>query len=458
MWYTPAMNRPELKRALGLPSAVFLIVGSVIGSGVFLKPLRLAEVLPSEGWIYATWIGVGVVCFAAALAFAELGAMMPTAGGPYTYLRAAFGPFVAFLYGWCLFFVINPGTIAALAVVFGERVAEFFGLGAGMDLNLALAMIVGLALVNHVGVVAGTWLQNVSTIAKLGILGGIVVGGLLALGGEPAATAATTVPSSNPSLTKGLGIAAIAVFWAYEGWHQFAFSAAELKNPRRDIPLAVLIGMSILIAGYTLVNAAYLAVVPLGEMKAMVAISGTEPSWVAETFLTRVFGAPVGNAFVLLLALSVLGAANPNFLSTSRSFLAMAEEGELPRLFARISPRFRTPVASIWAQAVLSIGLVVVLREFHDLTDYVVTVALLFFAAAVAAAWVLRVRNPNAERPYRCPWLPLCVVLFAAATLFVEFEILTDPEGQQRALYAAGFAGLGALFYALRRGATPKKV
>ena len=229
------MTTGQLQRRLGLTSAVSITVGAVIGSGIFLKPLSVSQSLPSEGWIYLLWVGLGLVCLFGAFAYAELGAMFPEAGGQYAFLREGWGRFPAFLYGWTFFWVINAGTIAALAIAFADYFLPLFGVDTGAEsmrwikLSVAGAMILLLALVNHFGVALGALLQNVATFAKVGALLLLVVGGTMVITGStgaapppPAAGAATTLT------VNGLVTAFLGIFWAYEGWYQLPFNAAEI--------------------------------------------------------------------------------------------------------------------------------------------------------------------------------------------------------------------------------------
>ncbi|MEI6130718.1 MAG: amino acid permease, partial [Planctomycetota bacterium] len=272
------MTSGQLQRRLGLTSAVSITVGAVIGSGIFLKPLQVAQSLPSEGFIYLLWIGLGLVCLCGAFAYAELGAMFPEAGGQYAFLREAWGRLPAFLYGWTFFWIINAGTIAALAIAFADYFLPMFGIDMAAEkehphfkLLVASSMILLLALVNHFGVVLGALLQNITTIAKIGSLGLLVLGGVFLAGGgggeakvfTPDASAATTLTIS------GLVTAFLGIFWAYEGWYQLPFNAAELKDPQRSLPRGLILGMLILIVTYTAVNAMYLHKVPFMEMRSI---------------------------------------------------------------------------------------------------------------------------------------------------------------------------------------------
>ncbi|MBL9078631.1 MAG: amino acid permease [Planctomycetes bacterium] len=452
------MQSGQLQRRLGLTSAISITVGAVIGSGIFLKPLSVAQSLPSEAWIHALWIGLGLVCLFGAFAYAELGAMFPEAGGQYAFLREGWGRLTGFLYGWTFFWVINAGTVTALALAFAENLLPVFGVDMAAEAEhpfwlriVPIAMIVVLALVNHFGVVIGALVQNVSTFAKLGALGLIVLGGFFAAG-APAPAPGVAAPAAATSLTvAGLVSAFMGIFWAYEGWYQMPFNAAELKRPERNLPLGLIGGMVILIAVYLFVNVVYLRVVPFAEMQAMPA--GTASTQVATLTVARVFSPELAGYLTLLIAISIFGAANPNMLSSPRAFYAMGQDGLVPAALHRVSPRWGTPVVAIWVQAAVGVLLVLLLGTFGDTTEFVVFAAFLFYALTVAAVYRLRRARPAAERPYRCTGYPVTPALFIAVAVGFVVAVLQDPAAQKNALkgLAIVLAGLPYYFWWTRR-------
>ncbi len=441
-----------LQRRLGLTSAISITVGAVIGSGIFLKPLKVAQGLPSEEWVYLLWVGLGLVCLFGAFAYSELGAMFPEAGGQYAFLREGWGRFTGFLYGWTFFWVINAGTMAALALAFAENLLPLFGVDVvaekedpGILLAVACAMILLLAVVNHFGVGLGALIQNLSTFAKLASLGAIVLGGVFAAGLDaPAAAAPATAQATTLTVT-GLVSAFMAIFWAYEGWYQLPFNAAELKRPERDLPYGLVGGMLILIAVYLLVNVIYLRAVPFAEMQAM--SPDTPPTTVAALTVDRVLSPSLSGYLTLLIAISIFGAANPNLLSSPRAFYAMAQDGLMPRALTKVHPRWGTPVTSIWVQAACGILIVVALQGFHDVTDFVVFAAFLFYAMTVAAVYRLRIVKPDAPRPYRCWGYPLTPFLFIAVSLAFVVAVLQDEGNRSNALKGLAIIGAGAVAY-----------
>lgn len=442
----------RLSRRLGLTSAVMITVGSVIGSGIFYKPLAISQALPSEAWIYGCWIVLGLVCLFGAFAYAELGTMFPEAGGAYAFLREGWGRLPAFLYGWCLLLVINTGTLAALAVAFANTTSTVVAIPEWAEWIVATGMIVVLATVNHFGVGWGAVLQNVTTFAKLLALGAIVAGGYVLVG--PAAPVAVDVgaAAATPALVTGLVAASVAIFWAYEGWYQLPFNAAELKNPSRDLPRGLIWGVLILIATYLAVNAVYLRLVPLEEMRTL----ATDVE-VPKTAVTRAFGAGAGGSLAVLICLSVFGSANPNLLSSPRAFLAMAEDGLMPRALTGIHARWRTPTVSIWFQALWAVVLVVVLKTFRDITDYVVFASLIFYALVVAAVYRLRVTRPDAPRPYRCFGYPFSPLIFILVVAFVDVRTLMEEDMRENALIGLGILAAGLPVYFVFGGRKPNR-
>lgn len=483
-------------------SAISITVGAVIGSGIFLKPLGVAQALPSEAWIHTLWLGLGLVCLCGAFAYAELGAMFPEAGGQYAFLREGWGRFVGFLYGWTFFWVINAGTVAALAIAFAKNLLPLFGYPSGplrlqpehaaqlvgmdgllaqaqhvvpsvglgvflqlgvdtgepMRLTVAVAMILLLAVVNHFGVGIGALVQNLSTFAKVFVIGLIVVGGLFFAGAgtsgsggsaaAPAAGAAAGATVAEWTLA-GFVSAFMGIFWAYEGWYQMPFNAAELKRPERNLPLGLIGGMVILIGLYLLINVIYLRAVPFEQMRAMP--EGTPETIVASLTIERVFSPQLSGYLTLLIAISIFGAANPNLLSSPRAFYAMGQDGLVPAALTRVHGRWGTPTVAIWTQALVGATLVLTMRTFGDVTDFVVFASFLFYALTVAAVYRLRVTRPDLPRPYRCTLYPLAPAVFILVAVVFVGATLKDADGQRNALKGLAIIAVGVPFYGLSR-------
>lgn len=438
-----ASDAGGLQRRLGLPSAIAITTGGVIGSGIFLTPLGVAQSLPSEPWIHVLWLALGVICLCGAFAYAELAAMFPEAGGQYAFLREAWGRLPAFLWGWVFFWIITPGSIAALAVACARAVAQLIHLQPSADgtvLAIACAMIAVLAAVNVRGVAAGALLQNVATIAKVGALALLVVAAFAA----PAQSSVSAASPSEPLTFASVLTAFVWVFWAYEGWYELPFNAAELKRPERDLPRGLILGLATVVVVYVAVQAAYLRLVPLSEQLQL-------PSSDAQALPARAFVVAFGpgaDAWLLaLLALSVFGSANPGLLSSPRAFYAMAQDGLLPRALVAVHPKSGTPVVAIVVQAITAGLQVVVLQSFRDLTEFVVFASFLGYALTVAGVLRLRRTRPLAVRPYRCAGYPVTPLLFMATALAFVAGLLADPAQRANACYGLCILATGLPAY-----------
>jgi APA family basic amino acid/polyamine antiporter len=277
-------------------------------------------------------------------------------------------------------------------------------------------------------------------------LGLLIVGGFVASGGGDAPAAAPVAGAGTSALSvAGMLTAFTGIFWAYEGWYQMPFNAAELKRPERNLPLGLIGGMVVLIAVYLFVNLVYLRVVPFAEMQAMPA--GTPATQVASLTVERVFSPQLAGYLTLLIAISIFGAANPNMLSSPRAFYAMAQDELVPPILQRISPRWGTPTVAIWVQALVGVLLVLALQTFGDVTDFVVFAAFLFYALTVAAVYRLRAVRPMAPRPYRCTGYPVTPALFIGVALVFVVAMLRDADKQRNALKGLAIVLAGLPYY-----------
>ena len=371
----------QLLRKLGLLDATLIIIGIVIGSGIFLLPNVIARSLPSRGAILAVWIVAGILSSFGALAYAELGAMMPATGGQYVYLREAYGPCCAFLCGWVFVLAVLPGGIAFLAVGFSIYLDHFVPLTPPMRTAVSLLLVAALSAINYIGVVQGAWIQRIFTTAKIAGLV-LVIGAAAFYTQGPAHTQAAVQPVSYT----GIGVAMTACLMAYNGWSYVSFVAGEVKNPQRNIPASLMLAMVAVIALYMSANLAYMNVLTVPEIAATERV-GTA---VAERTMGSI-GATVLSAIVLL---SVIGAINGNILTAARVPFAQARDGMFFRRFGQVHPRFKTPAFAIVAQAVWS-GLLILSGSYETLFTYSILSAWIFYALSVAAVWVLRRKLPH---------------------------------------------------------------
>ena len=436
----------QLRRTLGMRDLVLLIVGTVIGSGIFLVPgAVLSPVGYSVPLALAVWLAGGLVSLLGALTYGELSTMRPEAGGLYVYIRECFGTLPGFLFGWTLFFVISAGSVATLAVAFSNYLGEFFALSPLTAKLISIGMIISIGLVNVRGVRESANLQNVTTTLKVVAILAIAIA-LLALGKSFALHPVHTIELHTGSLASGFGLSMISVLWAYEGWQYATFSAGETLHPQRDFPLAFLIGSVALIAIYMLANVAYVSALgPLG-------VASTHR--VAAAAVSTVISPVAAKVVTLTILVSMFSAANSIMMTAPRVYYMMARDGVFFQRLSRVHPQYGTPAFAILA-AVLWTSLLAASGTFEQLLTYVVFVGWTFYALAAACVFVYRKRQPHAKRPYRVPGYPLTPILFilAAAALVIN-TVMTQPV---RALIGLGIVLAGTPAYFLwRRNAAAK--
>ncbi|HOW85080.1 MAG TPA: amino acid permease [Candidatus Aminicenantes bacterium] len=403
-----------LPRILSLWDVVMIVVGGVIGSGIFLSPSEIAAAVPSPLLMLAVWIVGGMFSFFGAVAFAELGAAMPEAGGIYIYLREAYGPLLSFLFGWTLFLVIDSGSIATLAVAFSHNILpRFVGMSPLAMKIVAAAFVVFLGAVNYVGLRWGSKLQNWTTYLKTGAIGIIVVG-VFFFAKSHGNVRNFVEPSPGPfnfGLLGAFGVGLVASLWAYKGWEAATYSAGEVKNPKRDLPLGILIGTVAVIVLYVLANLAYLYVMPVGQIAA-------SEGRVALDAMQTIGGPFLASLITFLILFSMLGAANQNMLCSPRVYFAMARDGMFFRKIAECHPKFLTPHVAIMAITFWSIVLTLT-GTFKQLFTYVIFGEWIFFGLTVFAVIVLRKKRPDLERPYKTWGYPVTPILFVLAAVYV---------------------------------------
>ncbi len=407
-------NPTQLKQSLGLLDATMVVTGGMIGSGIFIVSADIARQVNSPGLLMVTWIVTAILTLIAALSYGELAAAMPKAGGQYVYLREAFGPLPAFLYGWTLFVVIQTGTIAAVAVAFAKFAGVFFPWIEGRTLQLvAIAVIVFLSWVNTRGVQAGALVQNVFTIAKIGALAGLILLGLLLGRNEAAVEANFTSFWANADWTWAVisltGVAMVGSLFSSDAWNNITFLAGEMKNARRDLPLSLVLGVGGVSLLYLLANFVYLNVLPLAAIQS--AAQDRVGTAVVQSFL----GVSAEKWMAVAIMISTFGCVNGMILAGSRVYYTMAQDRLFFHLCSRLDPKTQTPVTSIWVQCLWASGLTLTGR-YGDLLDYVIFAVLLFYMLTIGGIFVLRRKRPDLERPYKAfgyPVLPLIYILVA---------------------------------------------
>ena len=438
-----ATEAPSLLRALGPVMAIAIVVGNVIGSGIFAKPGRIAFEAGRFDLIMGVWVVGGVLCLLGALCFAELATMLPHAGGLYVYLREAYGKLTAFLFGWQEFLFNRPASTAALSMIFvGSLDIALKGVEFSLFETLALAITLQVlaAAINVVGVLWGGTVQAATTLIKSSFVAFVaVVPFALELGGrdvvETSNFAATIAPASD-SLATQIAAVLLAVMWAYNGWNGIAPVAEEIRTPQRNIPIALFGGIGLLILLYLGANLAYHAVVPMSEM----AVPKNQEH-VAELMVTRLLGEWGGKLMATGVMVSTLGAINSNLLLGPRVPFAMGRDKVFFPILGEVHATFRTPAVAILVQGSLGVVLVLVsavLVEnveyfqkksiFSLLTDCIIFVSSIFYALSVGAVLVLRRKQPDKERPYRTLGYPVTPILYIVVyTWFLFYVFIGNP-------------------------------
>ncbi|MBV9507250.1 MAG: amino acid permease [Acidobacteriia bacterium] len=423
-----------LVKGLGLIDATTLVVGCMIGSGIFIVAADISRQVNSPGLMLLTWFVTAALTLIAALSYGELAAAMPHAGGQYVYLREAFGPLWGFLYGWTLFLVIQTGTIAAVAVAFAKYTGIFVPwistqnqlLGHGrVGLNtqqlLAIAMVVLLSWSNTRGIRTGAVVQNVFTFTKTAAILGLIGFGLL-LGRNSAAIAANFTnfwqnSGWNFETIRLVGVAMVGALFSADAWNNVTFTAAEVRNPKRNLPLSLAFGVAIVSALYIGCNFVYLYVLPLN------AIQHAPEDRVATAAAAQILGPIAVQLMAAAIMISAFGCNNGLILAGARVSYAMAKDGLFFRRAATLDPMRHTPRFALVVQCVWTI-ILIVSGSYNDLLDYVIFAALLFYILTISALFVLRRTRPDLERPYRAFGYPLLPAAYIAAAAVIEVLLL----------------------------------
>ena len=435
----------KLKRQLGLFDSSMMVIGIVIGSGIFMTTGLMAEAIPSASLILLAWVLGGLQMLAGALTYAELGAAMPKAGGQYVFLREAYGQLPGFLFGWIAFVAYISGTNAAIAVAVAEHVGSFypslstqniiigvgsFSISGGQIFALALIMI--LSIINYLGIVFGKWVQNIFTVLKIGSILLFALAGLFISTGNHIDMSLNPTNMNIGSILTGMGIALVAVNWTVGGWEYITFAAGEIKNPKKNLPRALIIGTIVILVLYFLVNIAYLKVLPMdslmGEIK------------VGEMTARSLYGTGIGGVFALVIIVSMFGALNGNILVGSRVYYAMAKDHLFFSKAAEVHPKFHTPgnaiiIQSFWAAVLTLTG------TFEELITLVVFVNFMLWIASASTVFVLRKKQPDLDRPYKVwgyPYVPAFFIIFSSAIMVNTF--FKSPE---QSLIGLGLTLLG---------------
>jgi basic amino acid/polyamine antiporter, APA family len=422
---------PELPRVLGLFSIVAIVIGTMIGSGIFINPPKVAQDVKTPELIMAVWLIGGLLSFFGALSLGELGAAFPEAGGIYIYLREAYGSLIAFLFGWTLFLVVEAGTLATLAVGFSTKYLPYFVKLSGLQGKVvAASLIMILAALNTLGVRKGAAVMNFLTSLKfLALIGMCAVVFIFAKGTTGHFLSSPSGGESGGSVLGSFGVALVAVLWAYKSWETCTYSAGETKNPARNLPLGLFIGSAAVMFIYILANLAYLYVFPAPVM--------AQSSRIAADVMEAAIG-PVGGTIIALIILSsIAGSCNGHLMTSPRAFYAMAKDGLFFKSVARIHPKYLTPYVAILVMAMWGVFLSLS-GTFEQLFTYVIFGYWIFMGLTVAGVIILRKKRPGLPRPYKTWGYPVTPVLFILSAVFLTVNSLVRT-------FWNSFAGLGVI-------------
>jgi basic amino acid/polyamine antiporter, APA family len=474
-WDIHSHQDKEFIKALGLTSSTMLVMGSMIGSGIFIVSAEIAREVNSPALLIGAWMVTGFMTIVGALCYGELAAMMPRAGGQYVYLREALGPLWGFLYGWTLFLVIQTGTIAAVGVAFGKFLGVFFPsissshwilhlwkvppipigpmvLG-NMDVGLstqnlvAILVVILLSVVNIFGVKTGAMIQNVFTAAKVSALAGLVLVGLFVGRNAQALAAnfsghfwqnaglgaqhAVQVGVGGPIVLVGtltiLAVAQVGSLFSADAWNNVTFTAGEVKNPQRNLPLSLALGTGVVILLYVLCNVIYLNVLPMDGNPAGATILERGIKYATEDRVATAVMNQISHMGGALMAIAIMisgfGCANGLILSGARVYYAMAKDGLFFRSVAKLHPTYKTPAVSLMVQMVWTC-ILCISGSYGQLLDYIVFAVLVFYILTIAGLFVLRRTHPEAERPYRAVGYPILPAIYIVMALFIDVVLL----------------------------------
>ena len=452
-------DRTQLVRGLTLTDTTALVVGTVIGTGVFIKSAIMAQDAGSPLLVLAAWVAAGLLSLAGALSYAELGAMLPQAGGEYVYLRQSYGQLAAFLFGWMRFVVAGSGSIAILGVGFATFLSAIVPMGTawtettynalgrtmhwqfGLTQVVAIAAIVFFAIINCLTVVVGGRVQTALTVLKVAGIAIVVLG--IAVWSKTADWAHLAAPSSAPSGgAAAFGLAMLAALWAYDGWNNMPMAAGEVKDPERTLPRALIGGMIVVVGVYLAVNLAYFHALPVND------IATADASRPVATRAAQTFLGPLATQVVTLaIMVSILGALNGAILTAARVPFAMARDGLFFPALGGLSRRTHAPVASLLVMAAWA-SVLAMLGTFDQLTNYVVFAGWIFYALTTASVFVLRRTMPDAPRSYRTIGYPFTPLVFVLAGIWLLYNTLATPSSRAEAVVGLALIVLGLPLYA----------
>ncbi len=448
----------KLIRGLTLTDSIAIVIGTIIGTGVFLKTATMSQLVGSPTWVLVAWVVAGLLSLTGALAYAELGSIMPDAGGEYVYLKEGYGELWAFLYGWMRFWIASPGSIAAYAVGAATFMSGMLDLSVvGGKTSSAVIMIVLFSALNCFSVAFGGRIQSFMTFFKVLIIAGIALG-IFFLGSTGSMANLQDTASANVGFIgwSAFGSAILAALWAYDGWCNLSMVGGEIQNPKRNVPLSFMIGMLAILALYLVVNVAYFFALPFTEILNSNSSQFPDALPVATKAAMNFLGTSGVTALSAAFVFSSLGAMNGAILTSARVPYAMAHDGLFFKQLANVSEKTHVPVVSIIVQAIVSIALALS-GTFDQLTDYVVFSAWIFYAMVTSVVFVMRKKRPDLKREYKTIGYPVLPAIFIIlGVLLLINTIITAPQSSSIGL-AFITTGVPVFYFFKRCQKEPKK-
>ncbi len=423
----------KLEKRINLFGLTMIAVGSCIGAGIFVTPGLVAQTMPNQSWIVLVWIFGGIIALTGALTFAELGGLFPKAGGVYVFLKETYGPFFGFLYGWIILLAVNTGALAALAMAFTDYLSFFIPMSESMRIIIPIGLILGLSIINSMGVNVSQWFANVFTVLKLSAMALIILFSLSYFLGEGETQNWLSITDAPNNLFSAFFLALIGVLWSFGGWHHASYLAAETINPKVNVPRAMILGTIIVTLTYVLINMAYMIFLPLQEMADSQKVAGDAVS----KYLS--FG---GKLVAGIVMISIFGTISIYSMSAPRVYFAMAEDGVFFKTLSKLNTKYKTPSNAIYLQGFWAVIIILAGKTFNNIITYATFMDITFMTLAAIGVIVLRLKFKNLERPFKVPMYPLTPIVFIGmSSIFLLNTLVEQP------LHA--FAGIGLLVLGL---------
>jgi APA family basic amino acid/polyamine antiporter len=432
-------QKPSLLKVLGLWDSVALAIGIVIGVGIFRVPAEVAKFLPYPELIILAWIIGGAFSIIGASCYGELSSSFPETGGDYVYLKKSYGPFIGFLYGWSGILVVRTGVIAAIAFIFAEYLVSFLGLDRSLVKMTAVATVLILSFINALGLRGGKRMQNISVVAKVLALVGIMICGLLSGKGDASNFHHIPIPS-NLGIIPLFGLALVPILWTYGGWHENTFVTGETRNARTVLPKALITATLIIIFLYICMNLVYIYLVPIDKM--------VTSSLIVSNVMHILYGKWAKKAVELLVIISAFGGLNGTIITSSRITFCLGKDNRLFAFLGKVSERFKTPASSLAINALWGCVLIV-WGTFNKLLFFMGVQVWLFFGMIVAGVFILRYKFPDMERPFKAWGYPVAPFIFVAVCAWLVVN--TTVHYPLQALAGFGLMFTGVPFYFISR-------